>query len=105
MISVEPFNFPPPMDSVSYIVINLTALVVGQLLVTRGHWAGFLVWSLCNVYSVVICVVTGIPATSCLFIAYLFVNLYSLRSWLGKRFGGMPSAGAAVTIHRQAQTS
>lgn len=92
------------MDSISYILINLTALVVGQLLVTRGHWAGFLVWSLCNIYSVVICVVTGIPATSCLFAAYFLVNLYSLRTWVGKRYGGVPPASSAIGTNHRIQT-
>jgi hypothetical protein len=72
------------MNSVPYIVINLLALVVGQFLVTRGHWSGFLVWCAANIYSAATCVATGIPETSCLFAAYFLVNACSLKAWIAK---------------------
>jgi hypothetical protein len=72
------------MNSPCYIAFNLIGLVFGQWLVTRGHWAGFLVWCSCNIYGVIVCFTTGIPETSCLFGAYFVVNACSLFSWLGK---------------------
>jgi nicotinamide riboside transporter PnuC len=72
------------MNSPSYIAFNLVGLVLGQWLVTRGHWTGFLVWCACNVYGVVVCIQSGIPETSCLFGAYFLVNACSLRSWFAK---------------------
>jgi nicotinamide riboside transporter PnuC len=77
------------MNTPSYIAFNLIGLVVGQWLVTKSHWSGFLVWCACNVYGVIACLTTGIPETSCLFAAYFIVNFCSLWSWLGKnRVGG-----------------
>lgn len=70
------------MNSLTYIMINLVALVVGQYLVTRGHWSGFLIWCAANIYGAATCVATGIPETSCLFAAYFLVNFCSLWSWL-----------------------
>lgn len=64
------------------ITFNLVGLVLGQWLVTRRHWSGFLVWAACNVYGGIACFMTGIPETSCLFAAYLIVNLGSLRVWM-----------------------
>ncbi len=72
------------MNSTTYIIANLIALLAGQWLVTRGHWSGFLVWCAANLYSIVTCVVTGMPRTSCLFGAYFIVNFASLWSWLSK---------------------
>jgi len=51
------------MNSTSYIVANRAALVIGQWLVTRGHWCGFLVWCSANLYSIFTCVLTGMPQT------------------------------------------
>lgn len=72
------------MNSATYIIINLLCLVAGQWLVTRGHWSGFLVWSVCNIYGAIVCVITGIPETSCLFAAYFIVNFSSLCAWFVK---------------------
>ena len=73
-----------PMNSTTYIVITLLAFVLGQWLVTRKHWAGFLVWCAANVYSIFTCILTDMPQTSFLFAAYLIVNCASLRSWFAK---------------------
>jgi hypothetical protein len=75
---------PGSMNSITYISVNLLAFVFGQWLVTRGHWSGFLVWGLANIYSALTCVVTGIPETSCLFAAYFLANLASLRAWIAR---------------------
>jgi len=72
------------MNSTTYIVANLVALVIGQWLVTRGHWSGFLVWCTANLYSIVTCLLTGMPQTCFLFGAYFLVNSASLYSWLAK---------------------
>jgi len=72
------------MNSIAYILITLLAFLVGQWLVTRGHWAGFLVWCAANVYSIVTCFLTDMPQTSSLFATYLVVNFASLRSWYVK---------------------
>ncbi len=48
------------MNSLTYVVANLAALVIGQWLVTRGHWAGFLVWCAANFHSIVTCRLTGL---------------------------------------------
>lgn len=85
------------MNSVTYISINLFAFLLGQWLVTRGHWAGFLVWCMANVYSVLTCVVTGIPETSCLFATYFLVNLASLRAWFTKSQKPRPPNPALIT--------
>jgi len=69
------------MNSTSYIVITLLAFLLGQWLVTRKHWLGFLVWCGANIYSIVTCILTDMPQTSCLFAAYFIVNFASLRSW------------------------
>lgn len=75
------------MNSIHYIAVNLLSFVIGQWLVTRGHWGGFLVWCAANLYSVVVCITTGIPETSCLFAAYFAANFWSLRSWLAQSRG------------------
>ena len=72
------------MNSTTYIVATLLAFLLGQWLVTRKHWAGFLVWCAANVYSIVTCVLTNMPQTSFLFAAYLLVNFVSLRSWFAQ---------------------
>ncbi|MCU0786847.1 MAG: nicotinamide mononucleotide transporter family protein [Verrucomicrobia bacterium] len=72
------------MNSTAYIVTNLLAFVLGQWLVTKKHWSGFLVWCAANVYSIVTCVLTDMPQTSCLFGAYFLVNACSLYSWFAK---------------------
>jgi len=69
------------MNSTIYIATTLVAFLVGQWLVTRKHWSGFLVWCLANIYSMVTCIRTDMPQTSLLFAAYLIVNFASLRSW------------------------
>jgi hypothetical protein len=72
------------MNTTTYVVANLAALVVGQWLVTRGHWSGFLVWCAANLYSIVTCLLNDMPQTSCLFGAYFLVNFASLRTWFTK---------------------
>ena len=72
------------MNSITCIVANFAALVLGQWLVTRGHWFGFLVWCAANLYSIVTCVLTGMPQTSVLFGAYFLVNSASLCAWFAK---------------------
>jgi len=90
------------MNSITYIVANLAALILGQWLVTRGHWSGFLVWCAANLYSIVTCVLTGMPQTSVLFGAYFLVNSASLCAWFARSRATMleelkPSASAPAT--------
>ncbi len=86
------------MNTTTYVVANLAALVVGQWLVTRGHWSGFLVWCAANLYSIVTCLLTGMPQTSCLFGAYFVVNFASLWTWFTKaRTATLPEPVPATT--------
>jgi hypothetical protein len=91
------------MNSTAYIVTTLVAFLLGQWLVTRKHWSGFLVWCVANIYSIVTCILTDMPRTSLLFAAYFIVNFASLRSWFANsraasRVGAAESPG--VTIQR-----
>jgi hypothetical protein len=94
------------MNSTPYVAANLAAFVLGQWLVTRGHWSGFLVWCAANLYSIVICTRTGMPQTGVLFGAYFLVNLASLLAWAAKtRAPTAPSSSrskpvAAIENHR-----
>lgn len=78
------------MNSTTYVMVNLAALFLGQWLVTRGHWSGFLVWCAANYYGIVTCLLSGMPQTACLFGAYFLVNAGSLWSWWAKDHGVLP---------------
>ena len=84
------------MNTITYVIANLTALVLGQWLVTRGHWSGFLVWCAANLYSIVTCLLSGMTQTCLLFGAYFLVNFASLWSWLAKSRNVSAPASEAI---------
>lgn len=92
------------MNSTAYILITLVAFLLGQWLVTRKHWSGFLVWCAANVYSIVTCILTDMPQTSCLFAAYFIVNFASLSSWFTKsRVASRGEIVSAITYRKLLQ--
>ena len=90
------------MNSITYVGVSLLAFVLGQWLVTRGHWSGFLVWCLANLYSALTGMVAGTLETSCLFGAYFVANLVSLRSWFASTRSACPANRALDPARRPA---
>jgi hypothetical protein len=77
-------------------LIGIAAFVVGQWLVTRKHWAGFLVWAGSNLMVAVMCLAQANHPTACMFLVYFLANVYSMMAWtrldpravLGNRIAG-----------------
>jgi nicotinamide riboside transporter PnuC len=62
-------------------IINIAAFFVGQVLVTRRHWGGFLIWAASNCSIAAISVVQGSHPTALMFLVYFTANVYSTILW------------------------
>jgi nicotinamide riboside transporter PnuC len=66
-------------------VINIAAFAIGQYLVTRRSWAGFLIWAGSNLLVATTCLLGKDPAMACLFLVYFAANVYSMHAWTRMR--------------------
>ena len=62
-------------------LIGIAAFVLGQWLVTRKHWSGFLVWAGSNLMVAVMCLAQANHPTACMFLVYFLANVYSMTAW------------------------
>jgi nicotinamide riboside transporter PnuC len=69
------------MNSYLPAVINIAAFVIGQMLVTRRHWTGFLVWAAANYLVAITCLTHDNESTGCMFMVYCAANVYSMWLW------------------------
>jgi len=69
------------------VLINVIAFVVGQMLVTRQHWAGFLIWAGSNYLVALSFLGADQPGTAGLFTMYCAANIYSMWRWSRNREG------------------
>lgn len=69
------------MDSSFPAAINIASFVIGQLLVTRRRWMGFLLWAGANLMIAVTCVMRNDAPTACMFLVYFAANVYSTILW------------------------
>jgi nicotinamide riboside transporter PnuC len=61
--------------------IGIAAFIVGQWLVTRKQWTGFLVWAGSNLMVAAMCLVQDNRPTACMFLVYCLANVYSMIAW------------------------
>jgi len=78
------------MNSYLVATISIAAFFVGQLLVTRRHWTGFLIWAMSNYLVAATCVIQANQATACMFLVYFGANVCSMVSW--RRHAPQPKA-------------
>jgi nicotinamide riboside transporter PnuC len=68
-------------------IINISAFAIGQFLVTRRHWVGFLIWAASNLMVAAVCIARGEWATACMFIVYCVANVWSMIAWSPRKHG------------------
>ena len=61
--------------------LSIASFFIGQYLVTRRHWTGFLVWALSNLSVALGSFSAGHGATGTMFAIYFAANAWSLFSW------------------------
>ena len=66
-------------------IISIVSFFVGQLLVTRRCFAGFLIWAGSNLLVATFKFATGDASTGSLFLIYAAANTYSLIAWFHPR--------------------
>jgi nicotinamide riboside transporter PnuC len=69
------------MNSYLPAIINIAAFFLGQVLVTRGRWTGFLVWAAANYLVAITCMTRNDGTTGCMFMVYCTANIYSMWLW------------------------
>lgn len=69
------------MNSYLPAIINIAAFFLGQVLVTRGRWSGFLVWAAANYFVAITCLTHDSETTGCMFMVYCATNIYSMWLW------------------------
>ena len=62
-------------------IINIAAFVIGQMLVTRRHWTGFLVWAAANYLVAMTSITQNNASTGLMFMVYCSANVYSMWLW------------------------
>lgn len=62
-------------------VLSIAAFFIGQLLVTRRHWMGFLVWGISNYTVAAVFALQANAATTCMFLVYFAANMRSMLTW------------------------
>ena len=63
-------------------ILSIVAFFIGQRLVTRKRWTGFLVWALSNSLLTTHLFLDGNTSTALMFLVYAVVNFRSMLLWL-----------------------
>lgn len=76
--------------------LNIAAFLLGQWLVTRGRWTGFLLWAASNLMIATCCFLQrGPDPTGGLFVVYATVNVASMLAWRQGRRGDPAARGGS----------
>lgn len=67
--------------SLTITIISIASFFVGQVLVTRRCFIGFLIWAASNLMVALSEFANGNPSTASMFVIYSAANSYSLVSW------------------------
>jgi hypothetical protein len=69
------------MTSILPATLSIVAFFVGQALVTRQRWTGFLIWALSNYAVAAHSALQANAAATCMFLVYFAANMHSVLAW------------------------